>query len=175
MEPQQSRPETPNAVSVVIRATRPSDSDAIAALACLPGYRFGTLRLPHQTPEATRKWIESQQPGGVDLVVDHGGMIIGNGGLNRFQGRRAHAAMLGMGIHDDWCGRGIGSRLLRELLMIADNWLDLRRIELTVYVDNAPAIALYERSGFRIEGTHKAFAFRDGSYVDAHAMARLKP
>lgn len=175
MEPQPSPSQPSKTDDITIRATRLEDSDAIAALACLPGYRFGTLRLPHQTPETTRKWIESRQPGDVDLVVVHGGTIIGNGGLSRFQGRRAHAASLGMGIHDDWWGRGIGSRFLRELLTIADNWLDLKRIELTVYVDNAPAIALYERNGFRIEGTHRAFAFRDGSYVDAHAMARLKP
>jgi putative acetyltransferase len=44
---------------------------------------------------------------------------------------------------------------------------------LTVYVDNAPAIHLYKRFGFVIEGTHQAFALRDGRYVDAHFMARI--
>jgi putative acetyltransferase len=175
MEPHQSPTEPPSADSIVIRATRLEDCEQIAALVSLPGYRFGTLSLPHRTPEDVRKRIEGGSPADVGLVAVHNGTIVGNGGLNRFQGRRAHAAMLGMGIHDDWRGRGIGSRLLRELLTVADDWLDLRRIELTVYVDNAPAIALYERNGFRIEGTHRAFAFRDGSYVDAHAMARLKP
>jgi putative acetyltransferase len=42
-------------------------------------------------------------------------------------------------------------------------------------VDNAPAIALYKRNGFEIEGTHRDFAFRGGSFVDAYAMARIKP
>ena len=41
--------------------------------------------------------------------------------------------------------------------------------------ENAPAIALYKRSGFESEGTLKAYAFRQGSFVDAYAMARLKP
>ncbi len=59
--------------------------------------------------------------------------------------------------------------------MVADDWLNLKRIELTVYTDNAPAIALYKRNGFEIEGTHRDFAFRGGSFVDAHAMARIKP
>ncbi|MFC4175400.1 GNAT family N-acetyltransferase [Microvirga sp. GCM10011540] len=167
--------EPPSPDSIVIRATRPGDSDQIAALSCLPGYRFGTLRLPHQTPEETREWIENRPPGDIGLVAVHEDRIVGNGGLSRFQGRRAHAAGIGMGVHDDWCGRGIGTKLLRELLSIADNWLDLRRIELTVYVDNVPAIALYERCGFVIEGTHRAYAFRDGAYVDAYAMGRVKP
>ncbi|RDI58074.1 GNAT family N-acetyltransferase [Microvirga subterranea] len=175
MEPQQSPSEPPNDRDVTIRAVRLDDCEQIAALVSLPGFRFGTLALPHRTPEDVRKRIESGSPADVGLVAVHDGTIIGNGGLTRFQGRRAHAASLGMGIHDDWRGRGVGSRLLNELLTIADDWLDLRRIELTVYVDNAPAIALYERNGFRVEGTHKVFAFRNGSYVDAHAMARLKP
>ena len=36
------------------------------------------------------------------------------------------------------------------------------RIELTVYTDNAAAIALYRKFGFEIEGTHRAYALRDG-------------
>jgi putative acetyltransferase len=118
--------------------------------------------------------IENNAPGNVMLVVEQEGRIIGNGGLDRSPGRRAHAAGLGMGVHDDYRGRGIGARLLRELLTMADDWLNLKRIELTVYTDNAPAIALYERSGFAIEGTHRAYAFRAGSFVDAYAMARIK-
>lgn len=47
-------------------------------------------------------------------------------------------------------------------------------VELHVYTDNARAIHLYEKFGFSIEGTHKAFAFRDGTYVDAYSMALLR-
>lgn len=165
-----------SADDIVIRASRPTDCEGIAALSNMPGYRWGTLRLPHQTPEATRKWLESIAPGNnVSLVVEKNGRIIGSGGFERLQGRRSHVAYLGMGLHDDFHGRGIGSRLLRELIVIADDWMNLRRIELTVYVDNVPAIALYKRNGFEIEGTHRDFAFRAGAFADAYAMARIKP
>jgi putative acetyltransferase len=30
------------------------------------------------------------------------------------------------------------------------------------------------KGGFVREGTHRAYALRDGRYVDAHCMARLK-
>jgi len=45
---------------------------------------------------------------------------------------------------------------------------------LSVYTDNAPAIHLYEKFGFIIEGTARQFALRNGVYVDAHMMARLR-
>jgi putative acetyltransferase len=63
---------------------------------------------------------------------------------------------------------------MEACLDLAHNWLGLSRLDIRVYVDNAPAIALYEKFGFEIEGTHKRFAYRDGEYVDAHIMARLR-
>lgn len=59
---------------------------------------------------------------------------------------------------------------MREVL--ADDWLNLTRPDLRVYVDDAQEIALYEKFGFEVEGTHRRFAFRDGGHVGAHAMAR---
>ena len=62
---------------------------------------------------------------------------------------------------------------MQAVLDLADNWLNLTRIELRVYVDNAPAIALYEKFGFEIVGTHRRFAFRHGKYVDGYSMTRV--
>ncbi len=63
---------------------------------------------------------------------------------------------------------------MRAALDLAQNWLGLTRIELKVYTDNPAGIALYKKCGFEIEGTHRRYAFRDGGYVDAYSMARLK-
>ena len=56
----------------------------------------------------------------------------------------------------------------------ACRWLNLTRLELTVFTDNARAIALYKRCGFEIEGTLRQYAFRDGAFVDAYGMARVQ-
>jgi putative acetyltransferase len=79
-----------------------------------------------------------------------------------------------MAVRDDWQGRGVGSALLGAALDLADNWLNLTRIGLTVYVDNSAAAALYKRFGFEIEGTHRRHAFRDGGFVEAYTMARIR-
>lgn len=79
-----------------------------------------------------------------------------------------------MGVAVAWQGKGVGSRLLGELLDIADNWMNLRRVELTVYTDNAPALALYRKFGFETEGEMRDYAVRDGRFVDVYSMARLR-
>ena len=87
--------------------------------------------------------------------------------------RRRHTGHIGMGVHDDFAGKGIGALLMSAALNIADNWLNLTRVELTVDTDNDRAVRLYERTGFIIEGTLGRYAFRNGHYVDAYTMARF--
>lgn len=102
--------------------------------------------------------------------------IVGNIGIHRStRPRRLHTASIGMSVRGAWQGRGVGSALMAVALDVADNWWQVRRVHLEVYTDNAAAIALYRKFGFDVEGTLRQDAFRDGSYVDSHVMARLQP
>ena len=157
----------------VIRARKASDAEGLAQLVNLPGYRYGTMRVPFHSVDEVAGWIQNTPSSNLELVAAIEDQIIGQAGLRRLSGRQHHSAYLGMGVHDDWVRRGVGTALMVALLDAADNWLGIRRIQLTVYVDNAPAMHLYKRFGFVIEGTHQAFALRDGRYVDAHVMARI--
>jgi putative acetyltransferase len=97
-------------------------------------------------------------------------------GLHTFPNRprRRHVGAIGMSVHEGWQGRGVGTALMRASVGLADDWLNLTRLELEVYTDNEPAIRLYERFGFEREGTLRQHAFRDGRYVDSYVMARLR-
>jgi ribosomal protein S18 acetylase RimI-like enzyme len=83
-----------------------------------------------------------------------------------------HSGVLGMGLAASHRGLGIGTRLLAAALEAA-SLRSLTRIELVVRTDNAPAIALYRRYGFEIEGTCRAYLVIDGCPHDALLMARL--
>jgi GNAT superfamily N-acetyltransferase len=80
----------------------------------------------------------------------------------------------GMGVAVAWQGQGVGSRLLAAVLDLADNWMNVQRVELSVYADNEAAIALYRKFGFDTEGLFREYAVRDGALVDALSMARLR-
>ncbi|MBP1852316.1 GNAT family N-acetyltransferase [Rhizobium halophytocola] len=173
-----TRPASPRHRStpqITIRARTPDDAAGVAALHSLPGYRFGTLRLPHETVDNVRKRIEQTPADAVTLVAVLEDRIVGDIGLTPMAGRRRHSGELGMGVHDGHVGQGIGRAMLAEALAIADDWLDLKRVQLTVYPDNEPALALYRRFGFEEEGRLRMFAFRAGAHVDALVMARLRP
>ena len=165
--------DTGTPADLLIRAARPQDAEAIAELQNLTAFRYNTLRLPYNRAEEIRRRLETAQQDNRVLVAFSDTQLVASGDLRRFAGRRAHVGALGMGVHDSWRGRGIGRALLTEIIDIADRWLGLRRLELTVYVDNAPAIALYRRFDFAVEGTHRGYAFRDGALVDAYTMARI--
>lgn len=79
-----------------------------------------------------------------------------------------------MMVHKAYQGTGIGKKLMSEILDLADNWLMVVRIELGVFTDNEKAIKLYEKFGFKIEGTKKYAAIKNGRYADEYIMARYK-
>jgi putative acetyltransferase len=76
-------------------------------------------------------------------------------------------------VYQAYIGIGVGSKLLEAALDLTDNWLNVTRVELEVYIDNKSAISLYKKFGFEIEGTSKNYAFKNGKYVDTLFMARI--
>ncbi len=159
---------------LVIRAAATADVPSLCALSNEPGYRAGTLRLPYESVEESARLFAGLTANDHMMVAEFDGTVVGVAGLHRQRGRRNHVGVVGMGVRDAFQRQGIGTALLAAVLDLADNWLDLRRLELTVFSDNAAGIALYTRSGFVEEGLLRAFAFRDGRYADALTMARLR-
>jgi len=165
---------------ITIRRVRTSDAEGLAALMSDPDVFGGLLQLPYPSIEGWRtRLAEWDAPGHNELmlVAEADSRIVGSAGLHPASPalRRRHVLSLGISVAKDWQRQGVGSRLMAALLDAADRWLGCLRIELTVYTDNVAAIALYHKFGFEHEGTHRAYALRDGGYVDAHAMARLHP
>ncbi len=164
-------------MEITVRHSEPEDYEAMHRIFSGQRAIAGTLQMPFPRAETWRERLSEPPEGLYSLVACVEGEVVGEISLHTFptRWRMRHAGSIGMVVRDDWQGRGVGTALMEAALDLADNWLGLTRIELRVYADNTAGIALYEKFAFEVEGTHRRFAFRDGEYVDAYSMARLKP
>lgn len=162
-------------MNVAVRRAEPNDYEAVRQIYLHPKAMWGTLQMPFPSAEIWRKRLADPPDGMFMLLACVEEEVVGNLGLTQPNSpRRRHVGQIGMAVRDDWQGRGIGTALMQAAVDLADNWLNLSRLELEVYTDNEPAIKLYKKFGFEIEGTQLRFAFRDGQYVDSYMMARLR-
>ncbi|MEE2025226.1 MULTISPECIES: GNAT family N-acetyltransferase [Alkalimonas] len=158
---------------VIIRHAEQADAKAMQQIYQQPSVYANTLQLPLQALNHWEQLCQSR-PGFYNLVAELDGDVVGQLGLQQFQNqRRRHAADIGMAVSEPFQGQGIGSALLRTALEMADNWLNIRRLELQVYSNNEAAVALYERFGFEVEAELSDYAFQYGAYVSVLQMARI--
>ena len=167
-------------MTITVRRTSIQDAAALARIMGDPAVYPGLMQLPYTDEDTWRaRLADSLAPGKTDVLLcaELEGKVVGSSGLHPAGPalRRRHALMLGLSVSPEAQGRGVGSALMAAMCDYADRWAGALRMELTVYTDNAPALALYRKFGFVIEGTFKGYAMRDGAYTDAHAMARFHP
>lgn len=162
---------------VKIRAFEMADWEDVAELFLAPNCQWGTLQLPYQSRDRIKQKLENPPLGIHRLVAiieqNQKLKVVGLISLQTFSDRRSHVGQLGMFVHDDYQNQGIGSQLMAAIIDLAENWLNLLRLELQVNTDNASAIHLYEKFGFEKEGILRKNAFRDGVYIDAYTMAKV--
>jgi len=163
----------------IIRPVKVGDGAGINELRRMPGVFENILGIPSERVKRNEDFISTMDEN-IHMFVavikgnDDSEIIIGCASLHVSSNRKRHIGGIGMMVHKDYQGMGVGTKLMESLLDIADNWLMLVRVELDVFVDNERAIGLYKKFGFEIEGTMKKAGIRSGEYVDNYMMARIK-
>lgn len=166
-------------LQAIIRPAEPTDAREINILRRMPGVAENIMSLPSETVISNERFVAQQAESRDDhlfcaeVLDGEDKRVIGIAGLHVQKiVRQRHSATLGIMVHKEFQGRGIGAQLMHTLIDLADNWLILMRVDLTVYPDNESAIRLYEKFGFVREGIMKYAAIRAGQYSDVVRMAR---
>lgn len=158
-----------------IRHTEPEDAVDIHEILVSPHVVAGTMRLPYMPLETTKERLVPA-PDHLQLTALRGDGIAGFAELllNRSSPRAMHCGELNMiATHPDHLRKGVCNALLSEVVRLAEGLLGLRRLSLTVWLENEAALDAYRRSGFKEEGHLRSYVRTESGYSDAIIMSRL--
>jgi RimJ/RimL family protein N-acetyltransferase len=162
--------------SVRIREAEPKDAAALVSLARAVGRepeRWLLSSTDWRAPAAERRYLRAvhrSAHAAVFVAEAPEGLVARLSVARDPHPASHHVADLGLMVAASHRRRGIG----RALLQRAVDWArasGVTKLELHVFPDNEPALALYEAFGFVREGYRRRHYRRDGEYVDAVLMA----
>ena len=162
-------------MSIIIERATASDATALLAYFKQIGgetdnLTFGAEGLPF-TVEAEASYIAQleQSCDDIMIVAKENGKIVANACLNRLSRRMGHRGDFSIAVAKEYWNKGIGSQLLSKIIDFAkDNHFEI--IDLQVRSDNFRAIHLYEKYGFKKNGTHPAFFKIDNENISFDYM-----
>ena len=164
-----------NSVPFVIERARAEDGAALLQYLKIIGGETNNLSFgPEGVPlsvEAEEGYLRAQEDSAdnVQYLAKVDGEIIGTASLNRKPNRMRHRGEFGISLKKAWWGCGAASALVEKILAFArENGFE--QLNLEVRSDNARAIRLYEKLGFRKLCTFPAFFKIDGEPVDFDLM-----
>jgi RimJ/RimL family protein N-acetyltransferase len=119
---------------------------------------------------ALQAFVIEARPSGADTLWQPVGVI----GFHAIDWR-SRAGELGLFIGEkSFWNAGHGTDAVRTLVRWGFRELNLNRVFLRVFEDNAAAIRCYEKTGFRLEGRLRQDRYQDGRYLDTLVMGLLR-
>lgn len=159
---------------MTVREAEREDAEAMARVLAVVAEEGSIATEPpvdiNSRAQRFRQVMEGQGAGAL-WVLEDGGRVVGNAGVH--ETGASGVLSIGMAILPEARGRG-GGRALLEAISHHAGAYGAHKLELEVWPDNAPAIALYASAGFEVEGLRrKHYRRRDGALRSALLMARL--
>lgn len=165
-------------MNFIIRPIRNTDAPQLNAIRRQAGVLPNTLGIPSERIERSERFVTNVSDWDhmfVAVSAEDDDLILGVAGLHIAPNPRLrHSGSIGLSVHENYQGKGIGKALMASIVDLADNWLMLKRLELGVLQGNDRALSLYKQFGFEVEGVKRASAIRKGEYVDETIMGRIR-
>lgn len=166
--------------TVILRNAEPTDAEElIRFLKTTTSETPFLIREPDEvtlTLEQEENFLQSilESEKNLMLIAVADGKHIGNCSLMPLDGfrRYAHRCEVAIALYQEYCGCGIGKKMLQTVLDAAKA-LGFEQAELEVISNNEAAIRLYEHLGFKKYGSFpNNMKYADGSYASADWMMK---
>lgn len=107
------------------------------------------------------------------LVFRDEGRVAGWAALGRVSARTCYAGVAEVSVYvgDDFRGRGIGSRLLEELIARSEKE-GIWTLQASIFPENDASVQIHVRNGFRVVGRRERIAQQNGVWRDTLLLER---
>ena len=160
---------------VVIRAAERRDAEGIRTIYNHYVNESTTLfDMVPRTLDEQVQWIDEHAGGHPAVVAELAGRIVGFGSLSAFRPRPAYSTTVEDSVYlvEAHQGRGIGRRLLEELLRLASAH-GFHSVIARITGENDASIALHAACGFTVVGTEREVGRKFGQWLDVVEMQKL--
>lgn len=166
-----------NEVEIRVRRATPADAETVIGginTICTEGGAFYTTHFSPSAQWENVLYRPERVPDHLLLVAEKEDEFIG--ACRLFPGQEhtlfRHVAELGIFVLKPYRNQGVGARLMMRALDWAER-AGLEKITLCVFATNTPAIRLYRKFAFVVEGRQRRQLRVNGKYVDLLLMARF--
>lgn len=160
--------------AVVVRRFTEGDKDSVAEMMASLSEETVKWGMPPYTRERLERGWWSRMENLTALIAMDGERVVGYAGLRKFSHpRRSHSSDYLIYLHQEFQNVGLGTAMTRRIVELAEQE-GLHRIGLSVVADNEIAVHVYEKIGFKFEGTLRdAYFGDDGCYHDEVQMGLI--
>lgn len=163
---------------IILTPMEEEDAEFIRQMENDPEVRYALFLYKPLTRESAEKKVREMtaSPESVMFMIldKENRQIIGQTGLVRID-FVSRAAVFYIAIHHkESRSKGFGTEATRLMVDYAFQTLNLNRIQLHVNSENIPAVHIYQKLGFEIEGTLRQAMYHGGKYCDFYVMGNVK-
>lgn len=162
---------------IIVRPSRDSDVDAMLAIyrhhirqGVEEGVNDADAMQPDDLRDRRKNLKNKRFP---HIVATHNGEVVGYAYVVQFRKRPAYRYTVkhSIYVHHDHTGRGVGGRLLRELIDVCAA-RGFRQIIGYIDADNAASLGLHDHFSFKRVGVLPGVAYRSGRWADTVMVQR---
>ncbi len=162
-----------SATSVAIGPMAPADWDEVRRIYA-EGIATGNATLETEPP-SWESWDSAHRPD-CRLIAREGRQVLGWAALSRVSERCAYGGVAEVSVYvaEDARGRGVGQRLLDELVRASEE-AGVWTLQAGVFPENVASIAIHERCGFRVVGVRERLGRLHGVWRDVTLLEKRSP
>lgn len=161
-------------MAITVRGLEPSDSMKVLAIFA-EAIKGSDATFETNVP-TWREWDRAHIPMLRMVACDPAKKVLGWTALSRLSERREYAGVVECYtfVRADARRKGVGNALVSALISATETQ-GLWTLQANVFPENAAALALYEKAGFRVVGTRERIGRHRGRWRDVLLLERRSP